>query len=293
MSSIGERYLAYINHPPPRKLDLATLCSLLAAHQQAIPFENVTSFLGEPVSLEPEVLYAKLLGGRGGYCMEHQALSYAALQSLGYKCELVLARVYVGPGSDRPLAQTHGGVIVTIGEHEYLYDCGFGKDTPRIPLCITSGDEVQLVERAGRTWEYRIVEPESVREQLGRKMGCDAVTIIEMRMDGEWKPMYGLTRRPVEEVDIDAFNWYISTCPASFFTTKLCVARQVGDALVTGFARDFKRREGESVVDAQANSVEDVDFWLRKQMKLDLSDEQIARVWDKLKTLEHEETDQL
>ena len=54
------------------------------AHATSIPFENLDSHRGIPVSLAQEDLERKLVHKRrGGYCFEHNLLLAAALEHLG------------------------------------------------------------------------------------------------------------------------------------------------------------------------------------------------------------------
>src|SRR5436309_1409887 len=75
------------------------------AHATSIPFENLDSHRGVPVSLEQQDLERKLVAGRrGGYCFEHNLLLASALEHLGLRVEPMLARVRIGgaPRETRP-----------------------------------------------------------------------------------------------------------------------------------------------------------------------------------------------
>lgn len=278
--SVVERYLARLGIERPATKDVAALKYILEAHLRAIPFEDVTSFLGSPVSLVPEEVFAKLLeGGRGGYCMEHCLMTRTALAELGFDVEPVLARVYFGPDSDKPMAQTHAVTAVTLDGQRYIFDPGFGAYTPSIPVCISSGEEKQ----SGQWGTYRVRPAAVARDDVGaHKLGADVTLVVESYYNGAWTPLYGLTRPPVVLADIDAFNWFVSTSPNSFFTRKLMCARWDGDNRVTAFDKAFKKRTADGVKEVEMKSLEDVDHWLRQEMGLNLSDEQIAAAWKRL-----------
>src|SRR5579871_2664458 len=81
------------------------LGELHRAHVASIPFENLDPHRGIPVSLAREDLERKLVAERrGGYCFEQNLLLAAALEALGDRVELILARVRVGApaGTLRP-----------------------------------------------------------------------------------------------------------------------------------------------------------------------------------------------
>src|SRR5689334_5202649 len=64
------------------------------AHATSIPFENLDSHRGLPVSLAQEDLERKLVAARrGGYCFEHNLLLASVLEHRGLKVEPMLARV--------------------------------------------------------------------------------------------------------------------------------------------------------------------------------------------------------
>ena len=67
-----------------------------------MPFENLSLHYSahHTISLDPTVLYAKIVGqqgekpnGRGGYCMENNALFASVLRGLGYDVYSVGARI--------------------------------------------------------------------------------------------------------------------------------------------------------------------------------------------------------
>ena len=64
-------YLARIGVPGPLALDAAALRDLHQAHLVAVPFENLSIHLGEPISLDEADLIDKIVcRRRGGFCYE-------------------------------------------------------------------------------------------------------------------------------------------------------------------------------------------------------------------------------
>lgn len=280
MTSLAERYLTRIGLTKPERLDLAALSTILQAHLRAIPFENVTSFTGTPVSLNPEDVFSKLLEGRrGGYCMEHAFLSRSALSALGFKVEPILARVYFGRDNEPALAQTHGATVVHFDDGEYVFDPGFGRYTPSIPVCLTGGPDAQV----GQYGTYRVRPGAEVRSTMGdAQVGEDVVLVLESLLGDHWAPLYGYTRRPVVAADIIAFNWFISTYPDGLFVTNIMCATWDGDSRVTCFGKHFKKISEEGSVEADVGSSEDVRHWLCTEMGLELDDKLVDAVWERL-----------
>lgn len=277
MPSLADRYLARLGVARPEVADLASLQVLLEAHLRTIPFENVSSFLGSSVSLDPEECFKKLLDdGRGGYCMEHALLSRTALAELGYTTAARFARVLLNATAVG--AQTHGITIVTIDGEDYVFDPGFGGYGPSTPLRLSSREE----QGVWNAYRYR-EPPADVKPEL---VGADVGLIFETKMGDNWVPLYGIVLRPVVLVDIEAFNWYVCTRPSSVFVTSLMASAWDGDKRVTGFNRFWKKRNGDEVEQGEIKSSQDVDRWLRREMRLGISDEQVEAVWNKLKTIE-------
>ena len=77
-----EAYLTRIGVPQPAAADAVALSRLHRAHLLAVPFENLSIHLGEPISLAPGDLLAKVVGRhRGGFCYELNGAFAAALRT--------------------------------------------------------------------------------------------------------------------------------------------------------------------------------------------------------------------
>ena len=64
-----DAYLQRMNYDGPRTLTAETLRQLQLAHLLAVPFENLSIHYGEPIVLNDEALFAKIVEGRrGGFC---------------------------------------------------------------------------------------------------------------------------------------------------------------------------------------------------------------------------------
>ena len=89
-----DAYLRRIGLDPA---DKPTWPAVHRAHATRIPFENLDSHRGLPISLAQADLERKLVASRrGGYCFEHNLLLASALEHMGLVVEPMLARVIVG-----------------------------------------------------------------------------------------------------------------------------------------------------------------------------------------------------
>jgi N-hydroxyarylamine O-acetyltransferase len=187
--------------------DGAALAEIHRAHATSIPFENLDSHRGIPVSLDIDDLERKLVQERrGGYCFEHNMLLQAALIALGLEVEPMLGRVRLGrpPGAPRP--RTHLVLRVHDGGRVWLADVGFGNGTLLEPIPFGPGEEH---EQAG--WRFRLVQDGSEH-------------VLETATADGWTDVYGFVPEPVPVVDIETSNWFTCTHPGSPFVTALIAA---------------------------------------------------------------------
>jgi N-hydroxyarylamine O-acetyltransferase len=184
------------------------------AHATTIPFENIDSHRGIPISLEQADLEHKLVAERrGGYCFEHNLLLASALEHLGLQVEPMLARVRRGTAAgDPPRAPGHLVLRVTDGDaRQWHADVGFGLGTLLDPIPFgPSGAH----EQSG--WSFQVVPDgdELALQTLG---------------PGGWSDVYAFLPRPVPHVDIEVSNWWVCTNPASPFVFGLIASKHHPD----------------------------------------------------------------
>ena len=88
--------------------NLDTLRALHRLHTRAIPFENLSPFLGEPVRLDVASLEDKMVARRrGGWCFEQNLLFAEALRRIGFTVSGLGARVLWGSAEDAITARSH------------------------------------------------------------------------------------------------------------------------------------------------------------------------------------------
>src|ERR1043166_8591573 len=116
-------YLDRINYRGPLNVDAETLRQLQVAHLRSVPFENLSIHAHEPIVLDDESLYDKIVERRrGGFCYELNGLFAALLTALGHRVELLSARVWGGGGYGPPF--DHMALRV---DGDFLVDVGFGR----------------------------------------------------------------------------------------------------------------------------------------------------------------------
>ncbi len=194
------------------------LAQVHRAHVSSIPFENLDPHRGVGVSLELEAIEDKLVGKRrGGYCFEQNLLLKAALEELGAKVDLMLARVRLNAnGAVRP--RSHLVMRVESEGAVWHADVGFGLGSLLDPLPFGPGQEH---EQSG--WRFRVVEDGSL-------------FVLQTFAGDRWTDVYGFHPQPVPFVDLETSNWWTSTHPNSPFVTGLIVSIQSGEGLRTSLS---------------------------------------------------------
>jgi N-hydroxyarylamine O-acetyltransferase len=220
-----DAYLRRIDYRATVAPDLPTLRGLVAAHAAAIPFENLTPWLGLPVDLELAAIERKVLhDGRGGYCFEQNLLLQAALRAIGFEVSALIARVLWRQTDDTMTAQTHMLLRVDLDGETRLADVGFGSQTLTDTLRLQAD-----IEQSTPLEPFRLVR-------------MDSDWCMQSLVHGVWRPLYRFDLHMPYPVDLVVANHYVSTYPGSRFTTHLVAARIEGGCRLTLLDREFTVR---------------------------------------------------
>ncbi len=150
------RYLRRLGMTASPPVTLSGLVALQYAHLRSIPFENLDIRKGLPVGFSQVEAVEKIVHrGRGGFCYELNSAFSDLLKSLGFKVEMLSARVATGAGGFGPPFD-HLILLVDL-DARYLVDVGFG-DSFTQPLLLESGKEqmdaasIYMVLDLGNEW---------------------------------------------------------------------------------------------------------------------------------------------
>jgi N-hydroxyarylamine O-acetyltransferase len=202
-----DAYLARI-HATAESPDAATLRELQRAHLCAVPFENLSIHLGEPIVLDEQALFEKIVvRGRGGFCYELNGAFAALLTALGYRVTRMAARVNGGGRLGPPL--DHMALRVDL-DQPWLVDVGFGQFS-RYPLRLDVRDD-----QADPSGVFRIADNDG---------------FIEVSMDGSLQ--YRLDPWPYALSDFVPTCWWQQTSPQSHFTQSLTCSLPTESGRVT------------------------------------------------------------
>lgn len=186
---------------------LQTLELLHALHPAAIPFENLSPLIGEPVQLDQVSLERKLLAEkRGGYCFEHNFLFMRMLADLDFEVRPLMARVVWTNPDAIAAPPSHMLLLVDMKGTKYIADVGFGGLTLTAPLRLRADTE------------------QATPHETFRLTGGDPDWTLEVKIGNEWRAVYVFTTAEVPEEEFWDISRDLSTNPASPFTLQLRAA---------------------------------------------------------------------
>jgi N-hydroxyarylamine O-acetyltransferase len=205
-------YFKRIGYSGSATPSLQTFRELHLRHAEAIPFENLNPLLGWPVPLDVDSLQKKLIHNRrGGYCYEQNLLLKNVLEAVGFNVAGLAARVSWNTSPGVTLPRTHMLMRVDLDGQLYIADVGFGGLTLTAPLRLEADTE-----------QSTPLGPFRLNAQADE-------FILQAKLAGEWKSLYGFTLQEQLLADYEMANWYVSCHPQSRFVTRLIAARPAGD----------------------------------------------------------------
>jgi N-hydroxyarylamine O-acetyltransferase len=219
-------YLERINYHGTTVPSAGLLRALQLAHLQAVPFENLSIHAGEPIVLEKEALFTKIVKRRrGGFCYECNGLFAWLLRELGFEVAMLSAEVAKKEGGySQPF--DHMTLMVS-GSQRWLVDVGFG-DSFREPLMLDKRSE-----QAGLEPEYKVIDE-------------DGYLILVRREANVWTPQYRFTLTPFQFEDFAEMCRYHQTSPESHFTQKrVCSLATESGRITLSEMRLIETRNGE------------------------------------------------
>jgi N-hydroxyarylamine O-acetyltransferase len=254
-----EGYLKRLDDDGPLQATADTLRRLHLAHLRHIPFENLDIHLGNPILLDTDALYDKIVRRRrGGFCYELNGLFAELLRALGFRVTLLSARVAedgaFSPEFDHLTLRVNAPPAAGLPPLPWLADVGFG-DSFLLPLRLDTPDAEQ---REG-SHAYRVTEK-----------GAD-LTLWRRKSNEPWAAQYRFTLAPRRLAQYTARCRYHQTSPQSHFTQKQVCTRVTENGRITLSDRrliitENELRREEIVNEDQARTI------LRERFAIQLDD---------------------
>lgn len=251
-----EAYLKRISYSGSLKPSAETLRALQVAHLISVPFENLSIHAGEPIVLEENALFRKIVAEkRGGFCYECNGLFAGLLRQLGFEVAMLGAGVARADGGYGPRFD-HMTLMVTL-EQRWLADVGFG-DSFLEPLLL----DARNVQEQGRR-SFRIIDQ-------GDEL------LLQRRNDGgEWERQYRFTLQPYDFADYEEMCRFHQTSPESHFTRGLVCSRATPDGRITLTNMRLITTAGSPPVrhEETLSSREEYDRVLREQFGIEMQNQ--------------------
>ncbi len=128
-----DEYLKRIDYTGSLRVDAETLRNLQLAHLRNVPFENLSIHAGEPIVLNDEALFTKIVSNRrGGFCYELNGLFSWLLRTLGFDVCMLAAEVANREGGFGPEFD-HMALMVNL-DGALVSGCGFRRFVCRTSL---------------------------------------------------------------------------------------------------------------------------------------------------------------
>lgn len=217
-----------------------------------IPFEDL-DIPDKRIELDLNKIFDKIIPTkRGGFCYELNGLFHWLLTSLGFKVDMLSARVFnsqkneFGPEFDHMTLLVHFPKI----DKYYLSDVGFG-DSFRMPIDIAGGEVNDI------SGHYRI------------KRGNDSLE-LQLENKNSWFSQYSFSLSPKKFSDYKEMCDYQQDSPASHFRTGMLCSIATGTGRITLGNNSLTITEGKSKNKIIFEGKEEFYFYLKKYFDIEI-----------------------
>jgi len=226
LSSSLQNYLSDLDLAVPEQLNMEFVKALQSAHVSRYSFNSLAVVLGEEISLGLDAISQKIVTrGLGGYCFEHNKLTFELLKALGYDVQLKLARV-LNNNLEREAGRTHRVTLLTLEGVSYLVDTGFGGNGPIAPLRL----DINTDQTAGLD-RYRL---------LAKDKGEYDLQVIK---DNDYFTLYSFDNAAYSDADCELGHFYSHKNPQAVFLKNLMVTLKKNDQTLALVNNEFITRD--------------------------------------------------
>ncbi|NJD22185.1 MAG: arylamine N-acetyltransferase [Melioribacter sp.] len=210
-----QQYLARIGIAKIKSPSIDFLMELQNQHLLSIPFEDLDIPERDRIILDIERIYKKIIPTkRGGFCYELNGLFHWLLTELGYKVDMLSARVYNNSKNELGPEFDHMTLLVHLDKN-FLVDVGFG-DSFRKPIEFSNGKVEDI------SGQYRMVYAKDNYE-------------LQRKENRGWALQYTFNLTPRKLSDFNKMCNFQQDSPTSHFRTtmKCTIATRTGRITVS------------------------------------------------------------
>ncbi|MFT2111274.1 arylamine N-acetyltransferase family protein [Marinomonas sp. 2405UD68-3] len=220
LSNSLQNYLTDLELSFPVERSLSFVAALQNKHIAKYSFNSLAVVLGEEMPLEVDALSHKIVTrGLGGYCFEHNKLTFELLRELGYEVELKLARVLYNQKKQAP--RTHRVTLLKHQASTYLVDTGFGAYGPNAPLLL----EVDKEQAIGSE-TYRIISLSSEKQLDTTEYD------VQILKDGAFFTLYRFDLADYSDADCQLAHFFSHKSPNAGFVNNLVISSKSDEIII-------------------------------------------------------------
>jgi N-hydroxyarylamine O-acetyltransferase len=236
LNRIGIRHVEYPS--------LEFLAELQMRHLLSIPFEDL-DIPTKRIQLDFEKIYNKIIpANRGGFCYELNGLFHWLLTLLGFKVDMLSARVFneekqkFGPEFDHMVLMVHLN-------NDFLVDVGFG-DSFRKPIKMPDG-EVEDISGV-----YKII------------LSGENIYELQQKNENGWQKQYSFSIQPKRFEDYNEMCDFQQDNPDSHFRTRMLCTIATETGRITLSNNSLTITNGKTKSKTEFNDKNGFDILLKK-----------------------------
>lgn len=247
------------------------LAELQLKHLYFIPFEDLDIPSRDRIILDEERIFKKVIENkRGGFCYELNGLFRWLLTQLGFKVDMLSARVYNNQKEELGPEFDHMTLLVHIDKN-YLVDVGFG-DSFRKPIQMPDGESEDvsgkylLRSAGGNVFKLWKMENGNLPDLAGWKMKERHFGFV-----GEEKLQYQFTTEPRKFSDYEKMCAFQQDDLHSHFRTRMLCTIATPNGRITLSNNSLTITENGNKTKTEFDSEKEFLLLLKKHFGIELS----------------------
>lgn len=243
-------YLKRIGIKKIESPSIGYLAELQNRHLLSIPFEDL-DIPYKRIELNLQKIYNKIIPTkRGGFCYELNGLFHWLLTSLGFKADMLSARVFNSQKQELGPEYDHMVLLVHL-DKGYLVDVGFG-DSFRVPIEMPDGE----VNDVSGSYKVHVVKK----------------NIFELHQKNEngWQLQYNFSTEPKQFYDYKDMCDFQQDSPDSHFRTRMLCTIATETGRITLSNNSVTITEGKTKAKTEFTNRNDFNILLKKHFGIEL-----------------------